>query len=61
MSDLEMERGSGMYYCINPFYYFIESPFLHPQLQGKDKIRELATYFTHIRHYSIFELALILE
>jgi hypothetical protein len=61
MSDLKMEWGGGVNYRINPFYYFIESAFLYPQLQGKDQIREPATYFTHIRHYSIFELALILE
>ena len=59
MRNLEMEWGGGMNYRINPFYHFIESFFLDSQLQ--QYVNVLATYFAHIRHYGIFELALILE
>jgi hypothetical protein len=59
MGDFEMERRSSMYYRIHLFYYFIERPFLPPQLLHHHPL--FATYFAHIRHNSIFELALVLE
>jgi len=59
MRNLEMEWGGGMNYRIDSFYYFIECSFLDSQLETMLDV--FATYFAHIRHYGIFELALIPE